>query len=183
MSKKTWYILTPFIMGALIFFDQITKYWARRDLADEPFSLIKGVFGLELVQNEGAAWGMLKGKVDFLSIISVIMVILIAFFFYKIPVGKKYNIMHFLSIAVISGALGNLIDRIWTGSVTDFLYIELIDFPVFNVADCYITFSMFFFIILMIFYYKDEDIEFMSFKKSKVTDSGDKKDDGIQDSD
>ena len=64
----------------------------------------------------------------------------------------------------MAGALGNLVDRFYQGFVTDFLYFELIDFPVFNVADCYITFSMFLFAFLLIFKYKEADLEFFTFK-------------------
>jgi len=68
-------------------------------------------------------------------------------------------------LCVMAGALGNLLDRFYQGFVTDFLYFELIDFPVFNVADCYITFAMFLFAFLLIFKYKDSELEFFSFKK------------------
>ena len=171
MTKKTWYIIAPFILAALIFVDQITKYLARRDLADESFDVIKGVFSLSLVSNKGAAWGMLQGRVDILSIVSILLVIALAYFFFKVPEGKKYHIIRVLCISVVAGAIGNLIDRIGFGYVTDFLYFKLIDFPVFNVADCYITVAMFLFIILMIFYYKDEDLEFLSFTKKKTDET------------
>ena len=74
---------------------------------------------------------------------------------------------------VTAGAIGNLIDRIRLNYVVDFLYFELIDFPVFNVADCYITVSMFLLVILVLFYYKDEDFSLIWPKKSQssVTDS------------
>ena len=164
MKKKIWFITGPVLMAILIVIDQLTKYLARRDLADGAHSLIDGVFSLSLVKNKGAAWGLLQGRVDILSIVSILLVILIGFFFLKIPKEKKYNIIRILSIFVIAGAIGNVIDRIGFGEVTDFLYIELIDFPVFNIADCYITFSVVIFAFLMLFYYKDEDLEFISFK-------------------
>ena len=157
-------------MGVLIFIDQITKYLARRDLADESYAVIDKVFRFSLVKNKGAAWGILQGKVDILSIISIAMVILIAVFFFRVPSDKKFNIIRILCIFVISGAIGNVIDRIGFGFVTDFLYIQLIDFPVFNIADCYITFSMVIFIFLMLFCYKDENLDFLSFRKKKSED-------------
>ena len=72
----------------------------------------------------------------------------------------------FLSVFIIAGALGNLIDRVFLHYVIDFLYFELINFPVFNVADCYITVSMFVLAFLMIFYYKEEDFSSIWKKKS-----------------
>ena len=165
MNKKFWYIGSVIFMAVLVFIDQITKFLARRDLADGAFSIIDKVFSLSLVKNKGAAWGILQGRVDILSIVSIILVIAIAFFFIKIPKDKKFNIIRVLCVFVSAGAIGNIIDRIGFGEVTDFLYIELINFPVFNIADCYITFSMFIFVFLLLFKYKDEDLDFISFKR------------------
>lgn len=164
MKKKHWYIISPILIAILMFFDQITKYWARRDLAEEGFSIIKGFFSLKLVSNKGAAWGLFQGRIDILSIISIVVTIFLILFFIRIPEDKKYHIIRVLVLCVMAGALGNLVDRFYQGFVTDFLYFELIDFPVFNVADCYITFSMFLFAFLLIFKYKEADLEFFSFK-------------------
>ena len=165
MSKKSWYIFAPVLAGVLILLDQITKYLARRDLGEAGYSIIDGVFKLSLVENKGAAWGMFQGGVDILSIISIILIIVLVFFFIKIPEGKRYFLIRLLVTIVFAGAIGNEIDRLFVGYVTDFLYFELIDFPVFNVADCYITVGMILFAILMLFYYKDEDLEFFNFRK------------------
>ncbi|MBR4778119.1 MAG: signal peptidase II [Lachnospiraceae bacterium] len=164
MKKKHWYIISPILIAILMFFDQITKYWARRDLAEEGFSIIKGFFSLKLVSNKGAAWGLFQGRIDILSIISIVVTIFLILFFIRIPEDKKYHIIRVLVLCVMAGALGNLVDRFYQGFVTDFLYFELIDFPVFNVADCYITFSMFLFAFLLIFKYKEADLEFFTFK-------------------
>lgn len=171
MKKKHWYILAPFLMAVLIFFDQLTKYLARRDLADEPFTIIDKVFKLKLISNKGAAWGILQGRVSILSVISIVLVAVLVYFFLRIPEDKKFHIIRVLFIFVCAGAIGNLIDRFWMGGVTDFLYIELIDFPVFNVADIYITFSMVLVVILFIFYYKEEDLDFFSFGRKKEKDN------------
>lgn len=182
MKKKHWYIISPILIAILMFFDQITKYWARRDLAEEGFSIIKGFFSLKLVSNKGAAWGLFQGRIDILSIISIVVTIFLILFFIRIPEDKKYHIIRVLVLCVMAGALGNLVDRFYQGFVTDFLYFELIDFPVFNVADCYITFSMFLFAFLLIFKYKEADLEFFTFKNifgikdkndTKKTDSED----------
>ena len=69
---------------------------------------------------------------------------------------------------LFAGAVGNLIDRIKDGFVVDFLYFELIDFPVFNVADIYVTCSVFVLFLLVMFKYKDADFEFL--KSSKKDD-------------
>ena len=61
-------------------------------------------------------------------------------------------------------AFGNLIDRVARGYVVDFFYFKLIDFPIFNVADIYVTVTMVLLIGLILFYYKEEDFEFLSRK-------------------
>ena len=61
---------------------------------------------------------------------------------------------------LVSGAAGNFIDRVRFGYVRDFIYFKLINFPVFNVADCYVTVSVVLLIILILFVYKEDDFEF-----------------------
>ena len=100
---------------------------------------------------------------------TIIIIAAVIFVMIRLPIDKKYNAIHIIGIFVCSGAVGNLIDRLYFKFVTDFLYIELIDFPVFNVADCYITFSMFILAFLILFKYKDEDFSFLRFKKDNNT--------------
>ena len=69
-------------------------------------------------------------------------------------------------ILLAAGAIGNFIDRVRFGYVRDFIYFKIINFPVFNVADCYVTVSVIIFIILILFVYKNEDdFAFLSLKK------------------
>ena len=82
-------------------------------------------------------------------------------------------------ILLLSGAIGNFIDRIIKGYVVDFFQFTFIDFPVFNVADCYITIGAVLFIIIYMFLLKDEDISLL-FKGEKAV-SEEKKDDEISD--
>lgn len=67
--------------------------------------------------------------------------------------------MSMLLILLVAGATGNMIDRVINGYVIDFLYFELIDFPIFNIADCYVVVSTIVAAFLIMFYYKDEDFE------------------------
>ncbi|OLA82392.1 MAG: hypothetical protein BHW44_11355 [Roseburia sp. 40_7] len=62
---------------------------------------------------------------------------------------------------LMAGAVGNLIDRVVNGSVVDFICFEFIDFPIFNVADIYVTTAAVLLILLFIFYYKEEDIDLL----------------------
>ena len=76
-----------------------------------------------------------------------------------------------LLVLIFSGAAGNIIDRLCVDAVTDFLYFKLINFPVFNVADIYVTVSGILVAILLIFYYKEEDLDFLKFKRKKNNES------------
>ena len=75
--------------------------------------------------------------------------------------------MHIVLALVASGAAGNMIDRIHNDYVIDFIYFVIINFPIFNVADIYVTVATFIFAVLLLFYYKDNDFEFLSFKQQK----------------
>lgn len=171
MKKKN--IIFEFIVlaasGLLIFLDQWTKKLITINLEPTNSEIVvwNGVFKIVSHKNTGAVWGIMSGKTDFLSIFTVIILAAVVFFYFKIKWDyKRLRILKIICIMVFSGAIGNLIDRISLHYVVDFLYFELIDFPVFNVADCYITVSMVLMLILVIFYFKDEDFEVIWPKKS-----------------
>ena len=85
--------------------------------------------------------------------------------------NKCLKAFRILLIMIFSGAAGNIVDRIFLSAVTDFLYFKLINFPVFNVADIYVTVSGILVAILLIFYYKEEDLDFLKFKRKKNNES------------
>lgn len=153
---------------ALLAFDQFTKYLVVANLKEDgPFQLIPKVFQFRYHENDGAVWGILSGKIPFLVVLTCIIMSFMVYVYFKIPMEKRYDLMRVILIFIAAGAIGNFIDRITRGFVVDFLYFELIDFPIFNVADCYITISSVLLIILSIFYYKDEDFAFLGKKESR----------------
>lgn len=74
------------------------------------------------------------------------------------PHETKFIAIKWILVILVAGAVGNMIDRIYNGYVVDFLYFELINFPVFNVADCYVVVGAILAVILIIFYYDDNDL-------------------------
>lgn len=121
--------------------DQAIKAWARM-AADGTegntfFPLWPGVFEFTLKYNEGVAFGMLSGFGKALWPIAVIITAACAYMNYK--QDKEPMSIHVGLGLVASGAVGNLIDRLWLGKVTDMFHFRLIDFPVFNWADSCIT--------------------------------------------
>lgn len=152
----------------LIFLDQFTKQLAISNLQNkDPFIVIKGVFQFHYLENKGAAFGLFQGGKTFFVISGIFILIAVAILYYKMPNDKKYMPARICLIMIVSGALGNMIDRLRLDYVVDFFYFELIDFPIFNVADIYVTLSTLGFMILILFYYKEEDLLFLSFKKKQ----------------
>lgn len=142
----------------LILIDQLTKYLAVTFLKDGgPFVIIDGVFQLRYLENRGAAFGMMQGRQYLFVAGAVIIVLLVAYFYQKMPMAKKYTPLRICAVLLCSGAIGNMIDRLKLNYVVDFLYFNLIDFPIFNVADCYVVIACIAFVFLILFYYKEDD--------------------------
>ena len=153
-------IYSALLIILLVFVDQFSKFLAVAHLKGQPdLIIINGVFQLHYLQNTGAAFSMLEGKQTLFAILTPIMLIIMAYVLLKMPREKKYTALNYVIIFIFAGAVGNYIDRILNSYVVDFLYFSLIDFPVFNIADCYVTVAIIVFVLLILFYYKDEDFE------------------------
>lgn len=127
-----------FLTVAILAVDQGTKIWAERTLVGHPLVLIPGALELTYLENRGAVWGLMQGwRVVFLIATVIFLGVLLWFY------GKKRKDMSILTRIIlallVSGAIGNMIDRVFLGYVRDMIYVRLINFPVFNVADSAIT--------------------------------------------
>jgi len=154
----------------LVTIDQITKYWARTALQEDgPISIIPGVLKLQYHENTGAVWGIMTGKTVLLTVGSIVLFFILLFLYFKIPQKRRFLPIQIIWVFIMAGAIGNIIDRITLKYVVDFVYIELIDFPIFNIADNYLTLSSILLLILGIFYYKEDDYDFIDniFKKDR----------------
>lgn len=146
------------ILILFLFLDQFTKYLAVHFLkGTSGFSILPGIFELYYLENLGAAWGILKNARIFFLIITLVLLGFIYYYYRKLPFEKHWRMCRFLMIVLAAGAIGNGIDRLIHGYVVDFLYISAINFPVFNLADCYVTVS----IILFLFCYRREVYEWI----------------------
>lgn len=160
--KRFPYIAHALVCVLLVVFDQWTKYFARTVLKGSPIALIEGVFSLHYLENRGTIWGLLQGKVDVLLIFSLVIFAVLIYIYIKLPKTDAYKLLAWVLVVIGAGAIGNSIDRMFFGFVTDFLYFELINFPIFNVADCYLTVCEFFSIYLLLFgKYKNEEFKFL----------------------
>ncbi len=138
--------------------DQITKYIARTVIKKQQVVVIKNFFNLTYVENRGGAWGAFSGKLWLFILITIFALGLLFYLFkdFNLSNNKFYSIGLAL---IISGAIGNFIDRIVFKYVTDFLdfYIFGYNFPVFNVADICITIGVIMLIIKLLFL-KDAEV-------------------------
>lgn len=139
--------------------DQFTKYLAITYIKDNPITLIDGVFQLRYLENRGAAFGMLQNQQWFFLIITVITLCIVAFVYVKLPREKHFTPLRICMIFLTAGAIGNMIDRIRLQYVVDFFYFELIDFPIFNVADIFATVSTIALVVLFLFFYSEKDFD------------------------
>lgn len=152
--------LAIFVIALLIGIDQAVKFLIDSTFrVGESHPLIKNVFHLTYVQNRGAAWGSFSGKIVFLLIVT--FAILIGAIYVYVQLARrednKYMPLRISLIFLISGAIGNMIDRIFRRFVVDMFDFRLINFPVFNVADIYVTCSFIVIVILILFKYKDDE--------------------------
>ena len=140
-------------LGLLL--DRLTKVWALSSLKDNNgIILIKDFFGLEYLENRGAAFGIMQNKLIFLALATLLV---ISGMIYYIIVYKPKSIFLRISLAmIIGGALGNLYDRLIYKYVVDFILIHYKDvyyFPTFNIADMLVVVGT---LILAISIVKDE---------------------------
>ncbi len=144
----------------MLFVDQFTKFLAVKYLkGGEQVPVLGDIFVLQYLENNGAAFGMLQGKKIFFILLTIVVVAAVTFVYLKIPHQKKYYPLNLTAILLIAGALGNFIDRLTHVYVVDFFYFQLIDFPVFNVADIYVTFAAIGLFICFLFLYSEEDLK------------------------
>jgi signal peptidase II len=174
----------------LIALDQLTKALAVVNLKDQPaFSLIDGVFELRYLENQSAAFSIdpvsilhkifhfsyfdanpaafLKCKMAFFVILTVVVMVFLVVIYLRVPQNRRFLPLNLVMVALFAGAVGNLIDRVARSYVVDFFYFRLINFPVFNVADIYVTVAVIAMIFLFFFYYKEEDFETIFPSKKK----------------
>ena len=162
MQIKWWYFLS---IGVLVV-DLVSKAL----LDGKTIEVINGFFGFVSVHNTGASFGVFAGAQTFFIVISILFALgMLAFdIFYKKGFGANgwYRVGFTL---ILGGLLGNLIDRIAFGYVRDFVHLEFIDFPVFNVADIALTIGCICSIVFLIFFFKTDTDKKVVIKSSTAT--------------
>lgn len=173
--KNRWFSLAGWLAwsAALVLLDWQTKQVVVERLAGRgPFVIWEGVFELLYSENRGAAFGMLQGRQTFFFLVAVAVFLACFYVVLRLPRSRRFLPLRICIIMLTAGAAGNLIDRVKQGYVVDFLYFRLIDFPIFNVADIFVTVSAALLALLLMFYYKEEELDILKWRQEPGHGSG-----------
>ena len=151
-------MIIPLIAAVLLVaVDQITKYIALTQLKPiGSVTFIDGFMDFTFVENRGAAFGIFSGKTCLLLVISIIICAVLVWAMTKMPKTKEYRKLRVTFVLILSGAVGNIIDRALRGYVVDFFEFTFIKWPVFNMADIYVVVGTIVMAVIIMFFMKDE---------------------------
>ena len=125
------------ILSLILVFDIFTKYLSSFYFKVSEIEVIKNILYFTYVENRGAAFGIMQNKQWFFILITLILIIAMILYILKV---KPQDILLKLSLSfIIGGGIGNLIDRVFKGYVVDFIDLRIINYPVFNIADCFVV--------------------------------------------
>ena len=167
--KRASLLVTDFMLFViLVIADQLTKHMAVVRLKNQAaYNLINGILEFNYLENRGAAFGVLQNQKYFFVFVALIFIGVIVFVLIKVPTQKKYYSLNILLVMIAAGAVGNMIDRVRYDYVVDFIYLVCIQFPIFNVADIYVTTATVILVFQILFVYKTNDFNFLSFNPKK----------------
>lgn len=152
----------------LLALDQFTKHLAVVRLKGQAaYVLIDGVLELQYLENRGSAFGILQNQKFFILFVGTVFLAVIVFFLFKLPEKRKFYVVHILLAMVVAGGIGNMLDRIRYDYVVDFISFVLINYPIFNVADCYIVVATVTLFVLFLFVFREKDLEFLNLKQNR----------------
>ncbi|SDQ19890.1 signal peptidase II [Streptococcus equinus] len=146
-------IYFPLAVVVLIALDQLSKLWIVNHIPlNTIHKFLPGIFSLTYLRNYGAAFSILQNQQWFFTVITFAVVGAACYYFVKNLQGNFWLLFGLLLI--ISGGLGNFIDRVRLGYVVDMVHLDFMNFAIFNVADSYLTVGV---IILFITLWKEEE--------------------------
>jgi len=173
-SQKSY---KPFILSYAVAFvsvlvllgvDQWSKSLATEYLKNQDsITLIPGVFMLHYLENTGAAFGLFQGGFPIFVTGAILITIMVIYLYGRMPLTKRYLPLRICAVLLVAGAIGNMIDRFAHGFVIDFFYFYLIDFPIFNVADVYVVVSCITIAVVILFVYKEHELDVLFPKLKK----------------
>ena len=146
-------IYFPLAAVVLIALDQLSKLWIVNHIPlNTIHKFLPGIFSLTYLRNYGAAFSILQNQQWFFTVITFAVVGAACYYFIKNITGNFWFLFGLLLI--ISGGIGNFIDRLRLGYVVDMVHLDFMNFAIFNVADSYLTVGV---VILFIALWKEEE--------------------------
>ena len=148
------YILMALMAAGIVVADQLSKLWILGNLPlFEQIPVIPGLFHLTYVQNTGAAFSSFQGQQWLFIVVFAVLTVAVIWEFSTKKMGFS-NFERWCIAAIYAGGLGNMIDRVRMGFVVDMIEVEFMNFPVFNVADCFITCGCIAMLVSLVFFNK-----------------------------
>lgn len=143
----------------LVILDQLVKQWARDYLLPiGNIPIINGFIGFRYATNTGAAFGILEGARWFFIILTVVVLIALLIYEFKMPYTRRNLWVRIPMALMLAGAIGNFIDRLLFGYVVDMFEFLFISFPIFNVADILLVTGTFAYAFVALFVLKEEPL-------------------------
>ena len=142
------------VIAVLTVIDQVTKYYICEFVKGaQPIEFLFGTFQFRYVENTGASFSLFSEKTEILTVVTSVMIVACL----ALLMIRKFKpiVINIALIAVVSGGIGNLIDRIRFGYVVDFIEPMFVDFAVFNVADSFLTVGAILLAIHIVFIYEE----------------------------
>ena len=133
------YLLMALFAAGIVAVDQYTKYLVVANIPlHGHMDFMPGFLGLTYAQNTGAAWSSFEGMIWLFALVFAVLTVALVWEFSKKRLPFT-TLERWCIAAIYGGGLGNMIDRLRLGYVVDMIETEFISFPIFNVADCFIT--------------------------------------------
>ena len=130
-----WYVL---LLAACVAGDQLLKWWVTAHLEmGQSAPLLPGVVQLTRLHNTGAAWSSFSGKTGLLAIVTIVLMLAVAWLLVKKIVRHPLGVT--AGVRILGGGIGNVIDRVCRGYVVDMFDLQFISYPIFNLADCFVV--------------------------------------------
>ncbi len=148
-----WYAL---LLAACVAGDQLLKYWVVNHLEiGQSAAFLPGLVRLTRLHNTGAAWGSFSGSTALLTAVTAVLLIAVAWLVLKKIVRHPLGLC--AAMLVLGGGIGNMIDRICRGYVVDMFDLEFMDYPIFNLADCFVVVGVILGAIYYLWFYDKYD--------------------------
>ncbi len=148
-----WYAL---LLAACVAGDQLLKYWVVNHLEiGQSAAFLPGLVRLTRLHNTGAAWGSFSGSTALLTAVTAVLLIAVAWLVLKKIIRHPLGLC--AAMLVLGGGIGNMIDRICRGYVVDMFDLEFMDYPIFNLADCFVVVGVILGAIYYLWFYDKYD--------------------------